>query len=219
MPTEASNHPALELLGARYPDLAPCLGDVGRAFELLKSCYERGGKLLLCGSGGSAADCEHIVGELMKGFKLARALPEGARAALAEAFPDEGSYLGDHLQGALPALSLVSQTSLITALANDIDAELIYAQQVYGYGRPGDVLLGISTSGGSPSVLHALRVARAMGLHTLGLTGEGGGAMKGLCDVAVCVPERETLRIQERHLPIYHALCEMLEQAFFGRHL
>jgi D-sedoheptulose 7-phosphate isomerase len=192
------------------------LGDVGRAFELLKSCYEQGGKLMICGSGGSAADSEHIVGELMKGFKLKRSLPEAARVKLTEAFPQEGAHLADQLQGALPALSLVSQTALITAVANDVDADLIYAQQVYGYGRPGDALLGISTSGNSANILHALRVARTLGLHTVGLTGRGGGEMKALCDVTICVPEDETLQIQERHLPVYHALCELLEQAFFG---
>lgn len=211
-----SRRPELEQLAARYPDLAPCLNDLEAAFELLRDRFASGGKLLLCGSGGSAADSEHIVGELMKAFERKRPLPETVRAGLTEAFGNEGDYLADHLQGALPAFSLVSQTALITAVANDVDAELIYAQQVYGYGRPGDALLGISTSGNSANILHALRVAHALGLATIGLTGRSGGAMKGLCDVTICVPEDDTLRIQERHLPVYHTLCRLLEQRFFA---
>ena len=208
--------PELEQLAARYPDLAPCLDDVEAAFTLLRDCFAAGGKLLLCGSGGSASDSEHIVGELMKAFELERPLPETVRAGLTEAFGDEGAYLADRLQGALPAFSLVSQTALLTAVANDVDAGLIYAQQVYGYGRPGDALLGISTSGNSANILHALRVARALGLATVGLTGRSGGAMAELCDVCIRVPEDDTLRIQERHLPVYHALCKLLEQHFFA---
>lgn len=208
--------PELKRLAARYPDLVPCLDDVEAAFDLLRDCFTSGGKLLLCGSGGSASDSEHVVGELMKAFELKRLLPETVRAKLTEAFGGEGTYLADHLQGALPAFSLVSQTALITAVANDVDAELIYAQQVYGYGRPGDALLGISTSGNSASVLHALRVARSLGLATVGLAGRSGGKMKELCDVTIRVPEDDTLLIQERHLPVYHALCRMLEQYFFA---
>lgn len=211
----ASPYPELERLTARYPVLSPCLADLERAFETLRDAFAGGGKLLLCGSGGSAADSEHIVGELMKGFKRARPLPEGVRGRLEAAFPAEGPALAAQLQGALPALSLVSQTALLSAVANDVGAELVYAQQVYGYGRPGDALLGISTSGTSTNVLHALRVARAQGLRTLGLTGRSGGAMRGLCDVTVCVPADDTLEIQELHLPVYHALCELLEVTFF----
>ena len=208
-------HPELERLGARYPDLKPCLNDTLRAFEILRDCFAAGGKLLICGSGGSAADSEHIVGE-MKSFKRARPLPDAVRARLTETFPEEGEALAARLQGALPALSLVSQTALLTAVANDVSAELIFAQQVYGYGRAGDAVLAISTSGDSANVLSALRVARALGLRTVGLTGRGGGEMTGLCDVTIRVPEDETLEIQERHLPVYHALCEMLENAFFA---
>ena len=128
----------------------------------------------------------------------------------------EGAYLGEHLQGALPAFSLVSQMPLITAFANDVAPELVYAQQVYGYAKSGDAFLGISTSGNSTNVLHALRVARALDLTTLGLTGRDGGAMSELCDVTICAPKDDTLEIQECHLPIYHALCEMLETTFFS---
>lgn len=215
-PTELPRYPELGRLAARYPDLAPCLSDVGRAFEILRECFGGGGKLLICGSGGSAADSEHIVGELMKGFKLARPVPEGVRLRLTETFPEEGAGLAEQLQGALPALSLTSQTALLSAVANDVSADLIFAQQVYGYGRPGDAVMAISTSGNSANILHALRVARALGLHTVGLTGRSGGEMKGLCDVTICVPEDDTLQIQERHLPVYHALCELLENAFFA---
>ena len=216
MKAPKSEHPALRALHERYPDLEPCLNSVERAFRVLEKSFSRGGKLLVCGNGGSAADSEHIVGELMKGFESKRPVPEAVRRELARAFPEEGPRLAERLQGALPAVSLVSQGALLTALANDVAADMVYAQQVYGYGREGDVLLGISTSGNSPSVLNALRVARARGLGTLGLTGGSGGGMRALCDVAVCVPSAATREIQERHLPIYHTLCLMLERAFFG---
>jgi D-sedoheptulose 7-phosphate isomerase len=200
---------------ARYPDLDECVPDIDTAFQVLESCFERGGKALICGNGGSAADCEHLVGELMKGFLSPRRLGDEARARFRAAFPEQGGYLADHLQGALPAISLVSQSGLVTAFANDVAADMVYAQQVYGYGRPEDVLIAISTSGRSPNILNALRVARAQGLATIGFTGRGGGDMVDLCDVIVRVPEEETLKVQERHLPIYHALCSMLEQTFF----
>lgn len=215
-PLKESRYPELERLGARYPDLTPCLADVLSAFEILRDCFAARGKLLICGSGGSAADSEHIVGELMKSFKRARPVPDVVRARLTETFPGEGEALANQLQGALPALSLVSQTALLTAVANDLSADLIFAQQVYGYGRVGDTVLAISTSGSSTNVLNALRVARALGIHTVGLSGRGGGEMVGLCDVTIRVPEDETLEIQERHLPVYHALCELLENAFFA---
>ena len=216
MKTDKSEHPLLQVLHERYPDLDPCLNSVERAFRLLESSFSQGGKLLICGNGGSAADSEHIVGELMKGFELKRPIPEEVKRELTRAFPEEGSRLAEHLQSALPALSLVSQSALLTAVANDVAADMVYAQQVYGYGTQGDVLLAISTSGNSPSILNALRVARVRGLSTLGLTGKSGGQMQNLCDVAIRVPSAATLEIQERHLPIYHTLCLMLEQTFFG---
>ena len=200
---------------ARYPELDECGPDIDRAFQTLADCFEGGGKLLLCGNGGSAADCEHLVGELMKGFLSKRPLPPEERSSLLDAFPGEGEYLADHLQGALPAISLVSHSGLMTAYVNDVAADMIYAQQVFGYGRPGDALIAISTSGSSRNVLNALRVARSRGLATVGFSGRSGGEMPALCDVLVRVPEDDTLKIQERHLPIYHALCSMLEQAFF----
>lgn len=200
----------------KYPDLQATSDSVQAAYRLLKACYEGGGKTLFCGNGGSAADCEHLVGELMKGYLRARPVPHDVRARLQEVSAEEGGYLADHLQGALPAISLVSQMGLITAYANDVAADMIFAQQVYGYGAPGDVLVGISTSGNSRNVLHALRVARAQGLRTLGFSGESGGAMAPLCDVLVRAPWQATADIQERHLAIYHALCGMLEDRFFG---
>jgi phosphoheptose isomerase len=205
----------LEQLMERYPDLRPARTDIQSAIDLLIGCYGGGGKVLICGNGGSAADCEHIVGELMKGFFLKRPLPAEMRRRLADAFPAEGDYLADHLQGALPAISLVSQSAIISAFSNDVAADMIFAQQVYGYGRPGDVVLGISTSGNSTNVIHALQVGRALGLKTLGLTGESGGKMKALCDVAICAPFARVDAIQERHLAIYHVLCAAVEAAFF----
>jgi phosphoheptose isomerase len=206
----------LEPLIQKYPDLAPCQPDIQSAIDLLIDCYRNGGKLLLCGNGGSAADCEHIVGELMKGFLRRRPLAAEMRRALVDAFPEEGDYLADHLQGALPAISLVSHTSLMTAIANDVAADMFFAQQVYGYGQPGDVVAGISTSGNSRNVIHALQVGRALGLKTLGLSGASGGRMKEICDVAICVPWSRVDAIQERHLAVYHLLCAAVEAEFFN---
>ncbi len=199
----------------RCPELEPVLSEIRQAGELLENCFRAGGKLLVCGNGGSAADSEHIVGELMKGYNLKRPIPLAFRAHLSRLFPERAEYLADHLQGALPAISLVSHTSLITAFINDVAADMIFAQQVYGYGRPGDVLLGISCSGKAPDVLNALQVARAMGLKTLGFSGRSGGSLPGLCDVLVRVPEEHVPDIQEEHEAIYHALCAWLEERFF----
>lgn len=204
-----------ERLSQRYPDLSQTLPAILQAAQMLQTCFENGGKLLVCGNGGSAADSEHIVGELMKGFYLKRPLPPELKEHLIANYPEAGGYLAEHLQGALPAISLVSQTSLITALINDVAGDMIFAQQVYGYGRPGDVLLGISCSGNAPDVLHAFRVARMLGVKTLGLTGRSGGAMLPLCDGLIRVDSDIIPDIQERHLAIYHALCASLEENFF----
>jgi D-sedoheptulose 7-phosphate isomerase len=205
----------LQLTMARYPDLEVCLPAIEAAFELLRVSFSQGGKLLLCGNGGSAADCEHVVGELMKGFMSKRPLPSSVRDHFEHEFPGEGALLAERLQGALPAISLVSHTAFLSAYANDVAPEMIYAQQVYGYGRPGDVLIGFSTSGNSVNVLRALQVAKAQGLKTIGFTGISGGKIKSLCDAAICVPSNRTPDVQERHLPIYHTLCIMLEEVFF----
>jgi D-sedoheptulose 7-phosphate isomerase len=183
--------------------------DVLAAYELLLGVYRGGNKLLLCGNGGSASDADHISGELLKGFQSKRPLPSAERAAL-------GEDLAAKLQQSLPAIPLTAFAALSTAYTNDVDAEYIYAQLTLGLGKPGDALLGLSTSGNARNVGHALRVARARGLRTLGMTGETGGAMRELCDVCIRVPSRETFRIQEYHLPIYHVLCLLLEDALFS---
>ena len=200
----------------RYPELDACLPDIQRMLETVSSCYRGGGKLLLCGNGGSAADSDHIVGELMKGFMSKRPLSSEERGEFAAMFPEDGPYLAGHLQGALPAISLTSAAALTSAYANDVAADMVYAQQVFGYGRPGDALIGISTSGNSPNVIRALQTAKVRGLATIGLTGRNGGRMAEICDLTVRVPRDSTPDIQERHLPIYHAVCMWLEKEFFG---
>ena len=206
----------IEQLISTYPELEACANDIQATFEILRTCYRHGGKLLTCGNGGSAADAEHIVGELMKGYLLKRPIPEEMRLKLASISQQDGDYLANQLQDALTAISLVSQTSLLSAIANDTAADMVYAQQVYAYGREGDVLIGLSTSGNSRNVIYAMQVARAMGLHTIGLTGPTGGVLKPLCDICICVPGESTPVIQERHLPIFHVLCAMLEEEFFA---
>ncbi|MFW5696549.1 MAG: D-sedoheptulose-7-phosphate isomerase [Phototrophicaceae bacterium] len=209
-------HPELERLAQQYPDIQACLPEVQAAYDILWLTFSNGGRLLTCGNGGSAADSDHIVGELMKGFERQRPIHDELRQHLL-AFADErGIYLADRLQRALPAISLSSHAALATAISNDVAADMVFAQQVLGYGRAGDVLLAISTSGNADNILNALYVARALGLRTIGMTGQTGGKMRAVCDVAICVPHQRTLQIQERHLPIYHALCIMLEEAFFA---
>ena len=199
-----------------HPDLEPVLPDLEAAFETLREAFENGYKLLLCGNGGSASDCEHIAAELVNKFELERPLSNELKAKYEAAYGEEGAALGKHLQRALPALSLVSQSALTSALANDVGAPFVFAQQVLSYGQKGDVLLAISTSGNSANVLHALRVAKMQGLKTIGFTGRGGGEMKELCDVCLVVPRNVTAQIQEAHLPLYHALCGALEAHFFA---
>lgn len=208
-------HRELLRLFARYPELASCREDIEAAYEILRNSYASGGKALFCGNGGSASDSEHIVGELMKGFMSKRPLPAEERARFAEAYGEDGGYIAERLQGALPAISLVSHTALMTAFINDVAPDLVFAQQVYGYGKPGDVLVGITTSGNSANVVRAVQVAKVRGLATIGLTGRTGGKLAELCDVTIRVPHDSTPDVQERHLPIYHAICIMLEEAFF----
>ena len=201
---------------SRYPSLSSCSRDIQLMFEALVSCFENGGRLYVCGNGGSAADALHIVGELVKEFVLKRAVDTDFSVRLKELFPSEADELLSGLQGALPAFALVENTALATAFANDADAGFVFAQQVYGYTRKGDAVLGVSTSGNSVNVVRALMAAKGRGAITLGLTGVGGGKMKSLCDVCICVPETETYKIQEMHLPVYHALCLALEKHFWG---
>ncbi|MFD2334363.1 SIS domain-containing protein [Cohnella sp. GCM10020058] len=204
----------LDELIAKYPELAVCRTDIEAAFEAARDSFARGGKMLLAGNGGSAADCEHVVGELMKGFMSPRRLGKAARDKFA-VWGEEGAYMADRLQGALPAISLVSQSALATAYINDVAADMVFAQQVYGYGKPKDTLVVFSTSGNSVNVVRAVQVAKSLGLATIALTGSGGGKLVSMCDVTIRVPYERTPDIQERHLPIYHALCIMLEEAFF----
>lgn len=202
----------LGVLLDRYPDLDPCRAELAAAAHILIQAFARGGKLLVAGNGGSAADAEHIVGELMKGCTLRRPLAAPVAAQL-EAVG--AGHLVGRLQGALPAIALSSHTALLSAILNDQDGSVVYAQQVMGYGRPGDALMALSTSGRSTNVMAALQVGRALGLHTLGLTGSAGGPMAAWCDVVIRVPYEETPAVQERHLPIYHALCIAVERAVF----
>lgn len=204
-------------LFSRYPALAGLAAALDAAAQTLESSIRAGRKILVCGNGGSAADSEHIVGELMKGFRHPRHLNPDQRARLETAFPKEGKALASGLQQTIAAISLASGVSLPTAFANDVDGSLVFAQQVLGLGCPGDVLWCISTSGNSANVLQALRVARTFGLKSIGLTGPGGGAMAALCDVLLAAPGSDTAEIQELHLPIYHALCTELEIRFFAR--
>lgn len=206
----------IQAIGQSYPDLQPVLPDVQAALVLLTDAFAAGHRLYTCGNGGSAADADHIVGELVKGFMLQRPLPAETRSALAAEHGKAGNFIADHLQGGLPAVALTAHPALSTAFANDVAPDLVFAQQVHVYVQPGDVVMGISTSGNSTNVIHALRVARTRGARTLGLTGHTGGAMAALCDVCIQVPDTSTPRIQERHLPIYHALCIALEAHFFG---
>lgn len=205
----------LEELVERYPVLDVVKDDVRKAYELLEACYEQGGKLLIAGNGGSCADAEHIVGELMKGFVKRREVSDSFAECLRNADEFRGAELAKKLQGGLPAIALTGHAGLSTAYLNDVDGDLIFAQQTYGYGRPGDVLIGISTSGNAKNVMYAMTVAKALGMKTIGLTGKDGGALKREADVSVVVPETETFKIQELHLPVYHALCLMLEERFF----
>lgn len=200
----------------RYPILEACKQDLLASFGTMKACYAHGGKLLVCGNGGSAADAEHIVGELMKGFKRPRRLSDGEAARLREVDGELGTELAEHLQGALPAIALDGHLALTTAYMNDCAPLLCFAQQVNGYGQAGDVLLCISTSGNSRNVLYAAVTARAKGMKVIGLTGAKESRLSALADVCLRVPDTETYRIQELHLPVYHCLCLMLEEAFFG---
>jgi D-sedoheptulose 7-phosphate isomerase len=197
----------------RYPILRPCENELSAALDLLATAFRGGNKLLVCGNGGSAADSEHIVAELMKGFLKRRPI-SAAHAAQLEG--ERGKEIAGRLQGALAAISLPSQMSLLTATANDGDFEMVFAQQVYGLGRPGDVLLAISTSGRSKNVCNAVVVAKAFGLKTIALTGKSGADLAALAEVAIKAPSDNVAEIQELHLPIYHWLSTELEAVFFS---
>lgn len=196
----------MENLFERYPELEECAWEIGQAKAVLIDTFKHGNKVLVCGNGGSACDAEHIVGELMKSFALPRKVTDKRIS----------HDLREKLQGALPVISLNSQTGLMTAIANDIDADMVFAQQVYGYANEDDVVIGISTSGNSENVVNAIRLAQDLNMLSIVLTGKDGGKLKDLETIAICVPATETYKIQEYHLAIYHYLCAKIEEEIFG---
>lgn len=201
-------------LFVRFPVLEPTKGDIMRAYDIICACYDRGGKLLICGNGGSAADAQHIVGELMKGFLSKRELSDEQKQMFSRI--DGGEYIASKLQCALPAIALNAHDGLNTAFANDVDADLIYAQQVFAYASASpDALIALSTSGNSKNVVNAAKTASAMGIESIGITGENASALSELCTVCIRLPESETFKIQELTLPVYHALCAMTEATYF----
>ena len=214
---EEKAYQELVILEERYPVLRPLDKELREAFSMMKHCFEKGGKLLLCGNGGSSADSDHIVGELMKAFCKKRKIKPELLSQLKELYGDtEASYFEKHLEVGLPAISFSSQTALHTAFSNDQDETLFYAQCLLGYGKKEDLLFGISTSGNAKNVGYALKLAKAMGIPSILLTGKDGGSGKEYADLTIIAPSMETYQIQELHLPIYHCLCLMVEQYFFG---
>lgn len=209
----------IKLLIKRYPALQTCEKNIIEAYEILEECYENDHKLLIAGNGGSAADSEHIAGELMKRFKISRPISSEFANKLKEIDPIRGNVLAKNLEKSLMAIPLVAHEALSTAYINDVDGLGVFAQQLYGFGRLGDVFLGISTSGNSQNVMNATVVAKALGLKVIALTGASGGELAKIADVGIKVPEIETYMVQELHLPIYHCLCLMLEDHFFGGNL
>ena len=199
-----------------YSKLEVCRQSIIEAYELLVESYRNDGKLLVAGNGGSASDAEHIVGELMKSFVLPRKMRLEYAENLVSIEPLIGAVLADKLQGALPAIALVNHTALSTAFLNDVDPFLGFAQQIYGYGQENDVFLGITTSGKSKNIIYAAVTAKAKGMKVIALTGKDGGNIKDIADISIIIPEDETYKIQELHLPVYHCLCLMLEREFFG---
>ena len=206
----------LDELINRYPQLSSVKNAIGEAAECLITCFQKGMKVLVCGNGGSCSDSDHIVGELMKVFEHERPIGDTLRKKLLVS-GDRGKLLSARLQTGLPAISLTAQTALITAIANDMDPDLIFAQQVVGYGNGGDVLIAISSSGNSQNVVDAAITAKAKGMLVIGLTGETGGKLQPVCDILINVPERRTSYVQELHLPVSHGLCLMVENGIFGQ--
>lgn len=198
----------------RYPVLTKIKENIYNAFKTIKGTYEIGGTLYCAGNGGSSSDCEHIVGELLKSFKKTRRVDAQTADNLLKQ-GDDGAYLLGKLEGSLPAVSLISQMGILTAFANDKAWDTAIAQQLYGLGKRGDCLLTLSTSGNSKNCVNAVLVAKAKGIKTVAFTGAGGGRLKEICDECICVPETETYKVQELHLPVYHCLCAMLENEFF----
>ena len=206
----------LEELISRYPELKMCEDDIAQAYGLIQDTYDRGHKLLIAGNGGSAADSEHIAGELMKRFKTARPVSSELAEKIKAVDPERGERLVKNLEMPLRAVPLTSHLALTTAYMNDADAVGVFAQQMLGFGDEGDVFLAISTSGNSENIVSACVLAKAMGIRIIGLTGQNKSKISALADVCIRVPETETYKIQERHLPVYHCLCLMLENHYFG---
>lgn len=191
----------------KYPELHNCREEIRAVITSIVDTYQKGGKVLLCGNGGSCADCEHIVGELMKGFLKIRPVTD-------ERIPAD---LRGKLQGSLPAIALTGQSAILSAFANDVEPDMVYAQLVYGYGKPEDLFVGLSTSGNSTNVVQAARVAKALGLKTVAMTGQKESKLSAICDISIKVPETETYKIQELHLPVYHYICAEVEQTFWEK--
>jgi D-sedoheptulose 7-phosphate isomerase len=206
----------LNAMVTNHPGLKEAEPKVAAAVELLVRCFSGSHRVFVCGNGGSAADAEHIVGELMKSFLLPRKISGEDDRRLKEMYPETYEFLHRNLQQALPVYSLVSETALMTAFSNDQVADLCFAQQVLGYGQPGDVLIVLSTSGNSKNVLFASQIAHFKGMEVIALTGSKGGAVRELADVLINVPSDITFRIQEYHLPVYHAMCAAVENEFFS---
>ena len=206
----------LTQLIADYPALAPCAGAIEAAFTALRDTITNGGRIYVCGNGGSAADCQHITGEMMKGFLKKRPVTLSPQV-MAGLSPQTAQYLSANLQGAIPCHSLTTETALISAITNDTAGDMPFAQQVYGYCRPGDTLIAISTSGNAQNVCLAAELATAMGVKTIALTGEKGGKLATVSTIAIQAPSQSTPKIQEYHLPIYHALCAAVEAHFFSQ--
>ena len=205
----------MENLLKRYPALEGCKSDIENALSLMISTYKNGGKILVCGNGGSAADSDHIVGELMKGFMLKRPVGKDFVEKMKECGIEDAEYLADNLQGSLPAIALPAQSGILSAFANDVAPDMVYAQLTYGYANEGDLVIGLSTSGNSKNVVNAIKIAKAKGARTLAMTGERESELSKLSDVTIRVPECETYKIQELHLPVYHYLCAATEKEFF----
>lgn len=211
-----STNMILTQLIERYPCLADIKDEIAAAYELLITCFEAGHRLYLCGNGGSAADSEHMAGELLKCFKIPRPMPDDFKAKLS-AYGEDGEMLANNLEGGLPVVSLTGHVAFSTAFQNDNTPALVFAQQVNAYGQEGDVLVAFSTSGNSKNCIYAAICAKARGMKVITLTGGTGGKLAPMSDVAVIVPAKETYQVQELHLPVYHCLCAMLEEQVFGK--
>ena len=210
------NDKLIDQVCERYPALSDLRSRISDASEMIIGCYNKGGKMLICGNGGSSADADHLAAELMKSFESVRPLEESFKDRLYEISGIRGKYLAAKLEHSLPAISLSSNTALTTSVSNDIDPSLVFAQQIIGYGNENDLLIGISTSGNSQNIVDACITARALNINVIGITGKTGGKMKQYCDVLVNVPETRTAMVQELHLPVLHTICRMIENHFYS---